>query len=140
MSPSESDKKKVIAYYDQEAAEYNRLYTAPATAQEFYPANAVRLELVVERLREHNASTVLDVGCGSGQPLLRFLAEGHDAMGFDFSPKMVASAQDALRVAGHDPERAFLGDIEKRSTLPSGFRVYCGSTPPLPHRCRQTSD
>ena len=133
MPPSHSEKDRVVAYYDQEAAQYDKLYTSESGAHEFYPANAVRLEIIVDLLREHAASSVLDVGCGSGQPLLRFLNEGHDASGFDFSPKMVEVAQAALREAGQDPDRAFLGDIETRSTLPAGPFDAVVATGVFPH-------
>jgi SAM-dependent methyltransferase len=58
--------------------------------------------MIIELLRARGTRTLLDVRCGSGQPLLRFLREGYDARGFDFSPRMVECARGALRDAGHE--------------------------------------
>jgi SAM-dependent methyltransferase len=118
MMRQEQIKQKVIEYYDQEAKNYSDLYTVAHMDQEFYPANAVRLEMILDILRGREVKTLLDVGCGSGHPLLRFLKLGFDARGFDFSPKMVEFAQALMKQEGHDPARVTQGDIEKRSTLP----------------------
>jgi hypothetical protein len=50
-------KEKVIAYYDQEAAAYSELYTKAALDTEFYPANAVRLDMIVDLVRARGAPT-----------------------------------------------------------------------------------
>jgi SAM-dependent methyltransferase len=116
----EQTKQKIIEYYDQEAKNYSDLYTVAHMDQEFYPANAVRLDMILDILRGRKVKTLLDVGCGSGHPLLRFLQLGFDARGFDFSPRMVEFAQDLMRREGQDPARVSQGDIEKRATLPQG--------------------
>jgi SAM-dependent methyltransferase len=121
MSQANKDQKdRVVAYYDQEAARYDELYTKPVDAQEFYPANAVRFEMILARLKELGVKRVLDIGCGSGQPLLGLLRAGFDARGFDFSPRMVESAQEALKRASQDPGRVSVGDLEKGETIPAG--------------------
>jgi ubiquinone/menaquinone biosynthesis C-methylase UbiE len=51
---------------------------------------------VLRHLELRPGDTVLDVGCGSGQHLLRFaqaVAPGGQALGFDFSPEAVAAAR-----------------------------------------------
>jgi SAM-dependent methyltransferase len=111
-------KDRVIAFYDQEAARYIELYRGDRMQRKSYPANDIRLGMIVERLKEHGCRTVLDIGCGSGGPLTRFLAEGFDAVGVDFSANMVDAARDILRSEGLDPERATLGDVERSETLP----------------------
>lgn len=133
QQPSPSLKDKVIAFYDQESARYGELYTEPLDAQEFYPANAVRLELILGRLKEIGAKRVLDIGCGSGQPLLRLLREGFDARGFDFSSGMVESARTALQKGGEDPERVTCADLEKRNTLLAGPFDAIVATGVFPH-------
>src|SRR5437764_3816106 len=102
---SDEAKRRVIDYYNQEAAGYIAQYRTRRLDQEFYPANDIRLEIVIARLRALGCRTVLDVGCGSGGPLLRMLAEGFDARGFDFAPAMVDGARHALADAGHDERR-----------------------------------
>src|SRR4051812_41517888 len=97
--------RRVIAFYDQEAGRYIDLYRGDRMEREVYPANDIRLGLIAERLRELGCRTVLDIGCGSGGPLSRFLEEGFDAVGCDFSQGMVDAAREVLSAAGHDPER-----------------------------------
>jgi SAM-dependent methyltransferase len=111
-------KRKIVEYYDQEAAQYSDLYTLPLLEQEFYPANAVRLEIILDILRSRSARTLLDVGCGSGHPLVRFLRLGFDAYGLDFSPMMVARAKELLAAESLSDARVSFGDIEDASTLP----------------------
>lgn len=130
---TQSPKEKVIAYYDQEAAAYSELYTKAALATEFYPANAVRLDMVVDLVRARGARTLIDAGCGSGQPLLRFLREGCDARGFDFSLRMVENARKAMEAAGQDPARVTHGDIERRESLPSVAFDALVATGVFPH-------
>lgn len=130
---NQSPKEKVISYYDQEAAAYAELYTRSAQDTEYYPANAVRLDMIIDLLAGRDARTLLDAGCGSGQPLLRFLREGYDARGFDFSPRMVENAQAALREAKQDPARVTQGDIERRETLPAGTFDALVATGVFPH-------
>lgn len=113
-----SRKSRVIEYYDQESANYEELYSRGPLDTECYPANAYRLRLILERLRHYKATTLLDIGCGSAWPLASFLKEGFDAIGFDFSPQMVAHGKKHLAAAGHDPDRCFHADLEQRDTLP----------------------
>jgi SAM-dependent methyltransferase len=132
-------KKKIIEYYDQEAKSYSDLYTIPLMQQEFYPANSVRLDIIVDRLRAYKVKNVLDVGCGSGYPLLRLLTLGFDAHGFDFSPKMVEFAQRLLQEKNQDARRVTRGDIEQRSTLPDRRFDAVIATGIFPHNLDEPS-
>jgi SAM-dependent methyltransferase len=132
-TPDPSAKERVIAYYDQEADRYIDLYRGDRMEREVYPANDIRLEIIVARLRELGVRTVLDIGCGSGGPLTRFLDEGFDARGIDFSEGMVTAARDVLSAAGHDPSRASHGDVERVETLPGGRFDAIVATGVFPH-------
>lgn len=132
-TPDPKQKQRVIAYYDQEADRYIDLYRGDRMEREVYPANDIRLEIIVRRLRDVRAHTVLDIGCGSGRPLLRFLEEGLEAVGVDFSPRMVDAARVVLVDAGHDPERAWHGDVERAETLPAGPFDAIVATGVFPH-------
>lgn len=132
-TPEPPEKQRVIAYYDQEAAAYIDLYRGDRMEREVYPANDVRLEIIVARLRELGVRTVLDIGCGSAGPLVRFLDEGLDARGVDFSEGMVAAAREVLTSAGHDPERVAHGDVERSGTLPAGPFDAIVATGVFPH-------
>lgn len=132
-TPEREQKLRVIAYYDQEAERYIDLYRGDRMDREVYPANDIRLEIIVSRLREIGARRVLDVGCGSGGPLLRFLDERLDAVGIDFSSGMVEAARAVLADAGQDPGRATHGDVERAETLPRGPFDAIVATGVFPH-------
>ena len=118
MTKADSKKQKVIEYFDQEAANYISLYRKDRMDQEFYPANHVRLELIIKRLAELKCRTVLDLGCGSGGTLCRFIEEGFDPVGVDFSQGMVDAAKAVLAEQGFEPSIVHRGDLEDRQTLP----------------------
>lgn len=107
-------------FYDTQAATYTD--SNYGDVSEEYPANAIRLEHVLGILKRAGAKRVLDIGCGSGLPLLRMLESGFDAVGFDFSPRMVEESRQLLREQGQSPDRVTQGDIERLETFPgSGF-------------------
>lgn len=138
-TPESNEKQRVIAYYDQEASRYIDLYRGDRMDREVYPANDIRLEIIVARLHELGARTVLDVGCGSAGPLTRFLDEGFDAVGIDFSEGMVSAARDVLQNGGHDPGRASWGDVERSDTLPPGRYDAVVATGVFPHNLDDTA-
>ncbi|MGW1281519.1 class I SAM-dependent methyltransferase [Streptomyces tsukubensis] len=66
----------------------------------------------LDRLLEHLApgSRILDIGCGTGRPTASTLAAaGHDVLGIDVSPVMVALAAD--RVPGGTFRRADIREL-----------------------------
>jgi len=103
------DKQYIKRYYDNQAKEYADVYK---DNYEGYPANQIRLELIVKHLKEKNIKTVLDCGCGTCGPMIRLLNEGFDVKGFDFSEEMVNQGKEELKKSDYDPELVFLGDIE----------------------------
>jgi len=133
MNDNIDRKEKVIAYYNQEAKDYINQYIKPTMEQELYPANAVRLEIILKLLHEHKCKSVLDVGCGSGGPLIRFLKEGYDACGFDFSEEMVNTCKKQLQDAGFNSSKAFHGDIEIKKSLPDKNFDAIVATGVFPH-------
>ena len=117
--PTDS-KQRTRAFYDSEAATYADARYGESV--ETYPAEVVRLDHVLDILRRAGAKRVLDIGCGSGVPLLRMLEAGFDAFGFDFSPQMVQESRKLLTAHGQKAERVTEGDIEKLDTYPgAGF-------------------
>ena len=79
-------KNRTRKFYDAAASDYRSLY---GDDPEGYPANRIRLQHVLEVLRESGARKVLDLGCGSGFPLAAMLDAGLNAVGVDFSDNMV---------------------------------------------------
>ncbi len=110
-----SGKEKARKYYDQEAKDYVMMYKEGYTK---YPANLIRLNFIVERLRKIGVRTVLDVGCGTCAPMIRLLNEGFDVRGCDFSGEMINEGKKELETAGFDPCLISQADLEDDRSLP----------------------
>jgi SAM-dependent methyltransferase len=110
-----TEKENVLKYYDQEAQDYNLMYKE---GYQNYPANLIRLNMVTELLKKKKVKTILDIGCGTCIPMIRFLNEGFQVKGFDFSKKMIENGKKELEKAGHDPDLIFYADLEKNKNLP----------------------
>src|SRR6516164_6142233 len=65
-----------------------------------HSANRFRARIVLTLLERINATRVLDVGCGSGEPLIAMLRQGYDAYGFDLAESMVTRAKENVAAAG----------------------------------------
>lgn len=85
-----------------------------------YPADRYRLDLVLEILKKLKPTSLLDIGCGTGDPLCEVLRLGIDARGFDFAEGMVDKARENLEDAGHDPARVWRDNMEKPEYLEAG--------------------
>ena len=109
-------KEKVKLYYKQEAKDYIKQYQRGFKE---YPANLIRLNLIVDRLRKNKVRTVLDVGCGTCGPMIRLLKEGFDVSGFDFSSDMVAQGKNELKRHGYKTDLIHRADLENKENLPS---------------------
>ncbi len=133
MMQSNNVKQRVIDYYDQEAPNYFDLYTKEKLEQELYPANTIRLEIILRRLKERKCRTVFDIGTGSGGPLVHFLRKGFDARGIDFSPEMVKVGKKILTKTGFDPNLIEWGDLERAETLPKSKFDAVIATGVFPH-------
>lgn len=111
---SNSGKEQAKKYYDQEAQDYIQMYKE---GYKKYPANLIRLNFVVERLKQNKITSVLDVGCGTCGPTIRLLKEGFKVKGFDFSEEMVKEGRKELEKAGYYPGLIFQADLEDNTTL-----------------------
>jgi len=111
-----NSKDYVSKYYEQEAHDYIHMYEKGDLE---YPANAIRLEIVTKKLIENKFKSVLDAGCGTCGPMIRFLREGLECHGFDFSPKMVSRGKEELEKAGYDSNLIFVADLEEEKNLPN---------------------
>lgn len=84
---------------------YDRIAGAYTAARRGHKhSNKRYLQLLLERLT--TGSKILDIGCGSGVPITKSLAKGHEVTGVDISPKQIERARTMV------PEATFLeGDI-----------------------------
>jgi len=109
--------------FGREAETYDSNYSNSAR----YPDHVYRLRIFRDLLRELGPRTVLDAGCGSGVPLVKFLQDGYDAYGFDLSPDMVRVAGQRLKSEGFDQTRAFEGDLDSfNSPISEPFDAVLG--------------
>ena len=112
---SKSAKGKVKKFYEQDAKDYIQRYEE---GYKKYPASLIRLNLMIDRLKKNRVKTVLDIGCGSCHPMIRFLEEGLKVKGFDFSEEMVKEGRRELERAGYDSKLIFQADLEDDTALP----------------------
>ncbi|MEM3062084.1 MAG: class I SAM-dependent methyltransferase [Nitrososphaerota archaeon] len=110
-------KEKSKEYYDQVAQTYKQMYEEN---YDKYPANLIRLKLLIKKLKETNTKTILDVGCGTCIPMIRLLREGFDVRGCDFSAKMIKIGKNELIKEQFDPNLISQADIEDDASLPNG--------------------
>jgi SAM-dependent methyltransferase len=110
-----SGKKMAKKFYDQEAKDYIRMYRE---GYKEYPANLIRLNFMVERLKQNRIKTILDAGCGTCGPMIKLLEKGFIVKGFDFSKEMVKEGRKELEKMGYDANLISQADLENDATLP----------------------
>lgn len=71
-----------------------------------------------------NASSLLDIGCGSGRHMQELATRGRDLTGIDPSPEMVAYVQAQARLTGL-PMKASAGDLRKLGVKGTYSAAYC---------------
>ena len=83
------DPKRIVADgYDAIAANY------AAWAASFDSPTLTWVEMLLARLED--GSQVLELGCGGGGPATRALAERHEVLGVDISPRQVERARERV--------------------------------------------
>jgi len=82
-----------------------------------YKHNLVILKSILQNYDSTN--TLLDLGCGTGIPLLEFLKMGFSAQGCDFVDKSIDLTKQRLKEHDFDDNLVFSLDIEDSSTLSS---------------------
>lgn len=111
-------KVRVEDYYGAVAGEYFRQYQRENLRDSVdYPANYMRLQILVRLLAEAGAKSVYEVGVGEGTPLATMAAMGLRVAGCDISDEMVARARDTFGVAGLPVESIGWGDIQDATTI-----------------------
>jgi len=117
-----SEKKSVNSFYNQEAEYYKNMYQSDyvKNVNEPYPANFIRLKLIIKRLKVNKAKSVLDIGCGSCTPMIKLLKLGFKVQGVDFSKNMLRFGKIELQKAGFNPNLIYHANIEKNSSMKNG--------------------
>ncbi len=95
------DPSKVDAFvsFGKLAETYGEQYQASGRRHR-YPANQFRLRIVLDLLESLQPRRILDVGCGTGEPLIEIRKRGFHIEGFDYAEEMVEKARRNLESAG----------------------------------------
>lgn len=110
------DPNVTIRWYDEHSARYDAESFGQHDDQ--YGGDLYRIALVRELIAQHKPKNILDVGCGTAEPLLHILEDGFDIVGFDFSPGMIAVGKKKLRERGYSDSRVEVGDLLDPGIVP----------------------
>lgn len=113
--------------YDQIADDFHAIRTC------LQPREAEYLSLLLDPLAEN--STILDLGCGTGQPIARYMiSRGHQVVGVDGSEAMLAIARAQL------PEQRWIHALMEQVEFEETFdAVVCwDSLFHLPHASHES--
>jgi len=109
------NREAMIKWYNENAKTYDE--QTFVKTDDMYGGDSYRIELVAQLLAKHKPAKTLDIGCGTAQPMMRFLKEGYDVKGFDLSSGMIEQAKAKLKAAGFDPNNANVGDLLDPKTV-----------------------
>jgi SAM-dependent methyltransferase len=99
-----SSSSKVRAFFEQRAAEFDRLYAQGTRMsiinrllrRPFYR----RFDLTMAECGDVRGKRILDIGCGSGRYLITLARRGAEGVGIDFASNMIALAQNLAAERG----------------------------------------
>ena len=142
MSSDEKNSDKLYSYMDNEFRHdipSGHLETTDPQKQkrklkEFFEENVIRwdnyyderegnpykhnLTILKSILKNYDKTkTILDLGCGTGIPLIEFLKMGFSAKGCDFTDSAISISKSKMRKNNYDEKSVFKLDIEDSSTL-----------------------
>jgi SAM-dependent methyltransferase len=111
----------------QALAETRRAFDAVAlaygAANDANPVIRLMRARTIAAVRRHvrSGARLLDLGCGPGPDILSLAAMGYEVTAVDWSPEMVARANDAIRTRGLEHlARAYVLGIHELERLPPG--------------------
>ena len=73
------------------------MYEKKSNLKKIYPANAKRLDIFVNLLRKYKPKKIIDVGCGTGKPLIKIKKLGFNIVGYDKAKNMIRMAKENLK-------------------------------------------
>lgn len=125
VSQQELEQRDAVVVHDERADSFWRYYQRKETApEERYRSSFIysrcKLDEVLAQWIEPNGSgrALLDLGCGTGHYLRRWLQQGYNATGLDASPRMVAAAREL-----NPPASVVQGDIYAMPFPAGSFQV-----------------
>lgn len=117
-------KNSVASHYDASAEDYHDQYERANLydTSKQYPANYVRLQLLLNSFISKGLKKVIEVGVGEGTPLSTLGKAGIDVWGFDISDSMVEKSKQTMEKNGMSPDKIFWGDIQDSNTYAHAMR------------------
>ena len=109
MPTHQYNKNNLIHWYDEHSKNYDK--ETFLQDEQSYGGDLYRILLVANLLESLKPKKVLDVGCGTAEPMLRFLKSGYDMHGFDLSPGMVEQGKRKMIDNGYSGDLVNVGDI-----------------------------
>jgi 2-polyprenyl-3-methyl-5-hydroxy-6-metoxy-1,4-benzoquinol methylase len=112
--------KEVIQFWEEHAHDYREHAYKFDPKSDRYPFFEVRLNLMLDMVRDLPKGRLLDAGCGGGSILIRFLQTGWEGCGVDGAKNMVALANQNLASAGFADHRVTHASVTDLSQFPTG--------------------
>ncbi|KAK0630437.1 S-adenosyl-L-methionine-dependent methyltransferase [Bombardia bombarda] len=87
---------------------------SPLPAEAVYDAIGPAYQDAYAGVADKLAASILDIGCGTGVPVCRLLADaGHDVLGIDISAAMLAAARERVPHANAHFEKCDIRDFDR---------------------------
>ena len=106
----------MIAYYDRTASNYNSWHCDPNNES----SHNFAVREILQTMQSINASSLLDVCCGTGRMIHAALNSGYHAMGIDVSPALIEIGRKDI-----PKERLIIGDATNLPFQDNSFDVSC---------------
>lgn len=119
-------KRLTRSFFNRVAGEWFERTYDPRAEYRRFPSNRVRMELALrEVLRLKLKGPFLDVGCGTGEIVLKLLRSDMQCVGIDNAERMIAIARSKLarEIPSADPEKVFqVSDLTEFRASPRIYR------------------
>ncbi len=110
---------------------YENIYTK---YEDIFPAGKKQINFLNKTFQDYNASTILDVACGTGAYSRAFAKNGYKVIGVDFEEKMIEVAKRKAALENIKDSLNFnQGDMRKIPNYPNPFDAIVCMGNSLPH-------
>lgn len=109
MASIKYNRDALMRWYNEHSANYDKESFIQNDNQ--YGGDLYRIALVADLISSLKPKRILDIGCGTAEPMLKVLKNGFDVRGFDLSPGMIEQAKKKLKANGFSENLAEVGDV-----------------------------
>ena len=93
----------------------------------YKPLNKVFLDKILNKIKETNPNnqqkTMVDIGCGTGDTLLKFLQKKFNVTGIDISEIAIKEAEELLKKEGVENFNLFVMNVSEISSIEEKFDI-----------------